>query len=212
MNMRELMLLGIGLVALLGGAACGGASDGIVDSASEVTGGGAVGGAAQAVAEAVGDQTVAKPHVHPAEPAEAGEAGALAVVEPALANSLRRRVASQCALRLEEDFAALYQLVAPADRERIDLRGFLEVYGGGVLVVEELLPLEIEVDPSGEFADVLMRTVGRLELERLPERYRQTLRTPDPEALVRELEHRVRWEQVDGEWYFRLDEAGDHRH
>ncbi len=125
MNMRELMLLGIGLVALLGGAACGGASDGIVDSASEVTGGGAVGGAAQAVAEAVGDQTVAKPHVHPAEPAEAGEAGALAVVEPALANSLRRRVASQCALRLEEDFAALYQLVAPADRERIDLRGFL---------------------------------------------------------------------------------------
>lgn len=203
MSARQSILGWLGPLALIGIASCGGPVDGPLD--------GPVGEPVEDPAGISATLPAGESQVTQIDEAASVDAPGPSAVEPELASALRRRVASQCALRLEEDFASLYQLVAPADRERIDLRGFLQVYGGGVLVVEELLPLEIEVDPSGEFADVLMRTVGRLELERLPERYRQSLRTPDPEALVRELEHRVRWEQIDGEWYFRLDEAVDHR-
>ncbi len=118
---------------------------------------------------------------------------------------LRERFEEFAEVRSTEDWQAMYELVDPVEREKVDLGSFLNFYGRGVLRAHSTELVEIEFGEGNRSAMVKVATDGELVIEKLPPQYRSNLRVDDPAQLRGVQQHTIPWVWRQGEWYYRLD-------
>ncbi|MCP3917067.1 MAG: hypothetical protein GY711_16085 [bacterium] len=125
----------------------------------------------------------------------------------ATGSGLRTRVETYIAKRLENDWADVYEMAAPAHRRKVDLRAFLNAYGHGAMRVVSLTPKSTRFSKDGRAALVTMDLDGELVLDRLPPTFRKGLKTKGPEDLRQTSEFEITWVWREGDWFFELDPA-----
>ncbi len=118
---------------------------------------------------------------------------------------LAERVEEYLALRLKDDWVALYQMSNPEHRRRVSLSTFLATYGRGLLEVHEIRATSMSIDPVSRHAIVQLWSDVELIPERLPAKFQRGFRVPPKEFLRTEEEHSLQWKWQDGQWFFQID-------
>lgn len=118
---------------------------------------------------------------------------------------LAERIAQYESSRESNDWESVYELVDPKHRKIVDKDRFLNIFGSGVLHTREVETVSSDIDSENRTAKVVMKTDGELVVERLPPRYRRSLKVTDPAQLRRQSDLELTWVWRDGNWYFQLD-------
>lgn len=118
---------------------------------------------------------------------------------------LAARVAEYAKLRKQDDWVAIYSLMAPRDRKVVPLPNFLMLYGRGTLKTIDLREKSCEVDRPNAKAIVTMTLDAELQLDKLPPNVRRSLGPQDPAQLRKSSDFATEWEWADGEWWLRMD-------
>lgn len=118
---------------------------------------------------------------------------------------LAERIDEYVALRTEDDWQNLYELVNPSHRGALDLGEYLRVYGHGVLKLHEIEARGFEIDDITRTAESVIFTKTELIPERLPAKFQRGYRAGPPETNFKESEFLLRWVWRDGEWYYLLE-------
>ena len=119
---------------------------------------------------------------------------------------LRERFEQYAQLRLDDDWVALYEMVVPKNRERIDRNKFLQLYGHGMMKALEIELVDIGFTPQLGSGATKIRIKSQLQVDKLPPQQRASLRVDSPDDLVQTGESDIAWERYGGLWYFRLDQ------
>lgn len=115
---------------------------------------------------------------------------------------LFERVDQYIALRLQDDWPKLYDMLHPDHRRKKPIAEFLQIYGTGVLKVHQMDLLGQQVFSN---RSALTKLSADLELvkAKLPSVARN-LQVPTADAMREQQIFELAWRWVDGEWYWML--------
>lgn len=131
--------------------------------------------------------------------------GAAPIDERAEEQKLRERFELYRKLRLQDDVVALYDMVEPEQRTRVDLRTFLSYYGHGMVRFNDIQLESIAFDWQKREAIVTAMTSAELLVEKLPKSFKLSTRRETDEARIEAPNATVWAQHADGQWYFRMD-------
>lgn len=117
---------------------------------------------------------------------------------------LKQRMDQYLALRLADDWAALYPMADPAHRKEVDLIAFLAFYGQGYLKFNEIRVNATRINAEKRTAEMDLTSEAELMVERLPAKFRN-VREPHPEHTHQSQDHKLYWVWADNDWYFQMD-------
>lgn len=121
------------------------------------------------------------------------------------ASRLDARVDKYCALRLADDWVALYELADPQQRKTVSRGAFLAAYDHKILTVKSLERKSVTVKLESGVASVQISLSSTMRPENLPAEFRRGFQTSRPQDLERHMDLPIEWVWRDGDWYFMVD-------
>ena len=121
------------------------------------------------------------------------------------ASRLDSRVETYCALRLADDWVALYELTDPRQRKALSRGAFLAAYDHKILTVKSLERKAVTLKLESGMASVQLGLSSTVRPENLPAEFRRGFQASRPQDLERRMDLPIEWVWRDGDWYFMVD-------
>ncbi len=118
--------------------------------------------------------------------------------------ALKTRFAEYAALRMQDDWNALYDMTLPRHREQVDRTKFLSFYGRGVLIPRKIELIDVAYTERLNIGATKFFSRVEMVLDKLPPAHRKGLQVNSPDDLIKEGEQELGWMRVGGQWYFEM--------
>ena len=123
----------------------------------------------------------------------------------AVRESLKAAAQDYATLRINDQWEALYDMVAPAHRRKVDKGSFLKFYGHGMIDTVAMELTFLDYTEGLELGKTKFTLNSKVRPEKLPPSQRRSLQYDKPEDLEQEGNLELTWERHGGNWYFHLD-------
>lgn len=129
----------------------------------------------------------------------------IATQPPSREERLADRFDQYVSLRIADDTVALYEMVAPEQRAKMDLPTYIQFYGQGVFKTHSIVQHAVDLDVDLGTATMDVTTDGELNVDRLPPNVSASLRVDDADALRQKRQHPLEWVWRSGDWYVLIE-------